>query len=63
MYLKQCKMDEKQNELRTTEPEMMVAKLYKRNSLDHCMSLFDLESHPSDDSLQLRSNSQDCLQK
>lgn len=42
---------------------MMVTELHKRNSLNHCMSLLDFNSHSCDDSLQLCPNCQYYLHK
>lgn len=51
-YLKQSKMHEMKNELRSTEPKVLIGPLHERNSLDHGMFLRDFKSHPSQNGLK-----------
>lgn len=56
-------MDEKQDETRFPEPEVVVGGLHHRKSLNHHVSLFNLQGHPGDDCLKLCPNCQDYLLK
>lgn len=52
-YLKQGEMDEMENQLGTTEPEVLIVALYKWHSLNHCVFIRDPKSHPCHDGLKL----------
>lgn len=53
IYLKQSEMDEMQNQLWTTEPEVLIVAFYKWHSLNDRMFISDPESHFCHDRLKL----------
>lgn len=60
--LKQNKVDEVEDEVRTVEPEKVIPRMNKRHALNDFTPLVNPETHFRDDHLQLCSHQKDDLQ-
>ena len=61
IHQEESEVDKEEHKTGFPKPEMAIRELHHRKSLDDHISLFDLDRHSRNDSLQFCSNGQDYL--